>query len=188
VLHVGHIELIGGVQQLMRGNIRPTTLDRLDIESDRRGAEGDGTQLPLRNVSRLHRAVDLGGGFASVDEVHAEPGEFRAVLRFQRGPRCSLVFRQSPYAKRNARLKAVSGGVEWIVDGACVFRNGSAQTLLESRSAMEVDLRFCMRRINEGAKSYVSERRVLHVLALAEQLSAKITGPVDDCRKSLRPR
>jgi hypothetical protein len=101
-----------------------------------------------------------------------------ADLTLTSGATAHCVFRQGPSLQRRTRLEIRTAAGVWEQDNDVLKRNGSNQTLLGPGSLFERDQRVASARILDGAPSYVSEARVLHVLDVAERLGLRRTGAV----------
>ena len=74
VLHVEHIELLHAPQRILRSHTRHDPITKLRQESAAQGPADIAPQdLIRRNLSRLHRILDLCGPIADREEVDGRP-------------------------------------------------------------------------------------------------------------------
>jgi hypothetical protein len=118
------------------------------------------------------------GPIQSVDRVEHHPGSLDADLTLASGAPARCSFRQAPSLPRHLRLEIHTVTEVWNQDGDVLRRNGSTQTLLGPASLFASDQRAATARILDGARPYVSEERILHVLDVVESLGSGRTGAV----------
>ena len=123
----------------------------------------------LRAVARLHRLVDLFGE-AEVLGSELTEGEGGAVrlearLAFRAGGSVTLI---------EERLRGLGRRTEW--DLICERGRLGSPPAGSAGSLFREDLEHFVRRIVEGADSYVSEERVVHVLELVEAIETGYAG------------
>lgn len=181
VLHVEHIELLGGVARMLRGHLRPVSVEQVTLGFQRQGPDDvPGGELALGNVARLHRLVDACGPIATVDEVDHAPGRLHAHLTLVHGAPVELLFEQSPYYSRTTQLEIRDHQATWRQENRALFRDEVPQTLLEATPLFAQDHAWAMRRIADGEpEGYVDPATILHVLRATERLRDARTGPVD---------
>jgi len=170
VLHVEHIELLGSAASALRQRVERAAIRAVSV-SFKKSGPGDlpGAQLALGNIARLHRVVDAVGPFARIDEVRTGPGWMRAKLRASEGFPIELSFQVGPELPRETHLTIDDGGV-WEQVGRTLTRDGAPVPLPEQSGLFAEDHRIAVARILDGEDGYMSEARVLHVLAMADQL------------------
>jgi len=180
VLHVEHIELLTGTASVLRANVRPLLVRRVDVGFRGGGPEeAPGAELALRNVARLHRLVDVAGPVVEVLEVHHAHGRLEALLRLDSGGEAHLLFEQSPLFRRTTRLKVHDGEWTWRQENQALWRDRTQQTLVESAPLFDQDHAAAMARIlGDRREDYVREETILHVLRVVQALRDGRTGPV----------
>ncbi len=173
VLHVEHIELLSPSQIHQRAQLKK--LGRLlggglVFTASDEGWIGDAElarSAALRAVARLHRLVDLFGE-AEVREARLEvrgAGGIRleVELAFRGGGEALLVEERGPGVSRQTR---------WAV--RCEKGRLEDPPHEPPGALFRQDLDHFIQRVERGVDSYVSERRVLHVLSLVEQIDARL--------------
>jgi len=180
ILHVEHIELLGGAARILAGNVRAIAVKRARITFEGRGPEDvPGGDLASLNVARIHRLVHVTGPLRSVDEVHHEPGRLFARVTLHSGAPGEMAFEQSPYYARRTVLEVEDHQDEWRMENAGLYRHRVPQTILEATPLFEQDHAWAMRRIADGEPgSYVDEERILHVMRVVEMLRDGRTGAI----------
>ena len=170
VLHVEHIELLGGAAAVLRKQVNRAGIKAVSCAFTADGP-GDlaGAELALRNVARLHRVVDAVGPFARVDAVESGASWLRAELRTTTGAPVALSFRVGPGLPRETRL-IIDDGHVWEQLNRSLTRDGEAFDLPEQPGLFDLDQRIAVARILDGEDGYMSEARILHVLTMADQL------------------
>ncbi len=171
VLHVEHIELLSPVQRLQRE--RAPALGRpeggeLSFSGSVEGWYGDREQAgspALRAVARLHRLLDLFGA-ARVEAARLETSSsgyrLEVELAFLEGGATRLIEERGSGRARSTR---------WRVQcqhGVLDDPEAGAPSGLFGQ-----DLDCFVARVLDGAPSYVSEQRVLEVLALVREIEAR---------------
>lgn len=175
VLHVEHIELLASTQADQRERVRQLGRPRGGAHFFKGALEGwigDPEQAgspALRSLARLHRMIDLFGN-ASVDWAEQRlrsDGSFllEVGLLFDAGGHTMVIERRGPGVIRN---------VKW--DIPCERGILADPKLQPVRGLFVRDLECFVARIREGAESYISEERILHVLDLVSQIEAKVAN------------
>jgi biliverdin reductase len=174
VLHVEHIELLSGTQLALRqeyeamGRPRPaggTYQSQANSEGWIASFEQAGFPS-FSGISRLHRLVDLFGPATVADASFSDAGgEHHLIvdLEFVGGGTCRLDYRRGRGLPRYEK---------WAVR----LDEGHELTTvhpLPTDPLFEQDLDAFVRRVAEGADSYVSDERILDVLSLAEAIRAR---------------
>lgn len=169
VLHAEHIELLSPSQARLRERARELGRPRggsLRSSGSSAGWSGDprlGGAPALRAVARLHRLVDLfGPARASAARLErSADGGFRleTELAFAAGGEVRLLEERAPGLARK---------LAWDIrcERGVLEDPGAAA----SRGLFALDLDCFVERIRSGAPPYVSPERILHVLALVDQI------------------
>ncbi|MEZ4240258.1 MAG: Gfo/Idh/MocA family oxidoreductase [Myxococcota bacterium] len=179
VLHVEHIELLDVTSMTLSAHIRPEMVKRVEVGFDRPGAQETTPEgLALGNVARLHRVAAIAGGFASVDRVAHEPGLLTAELTLQSGAPLRATFRQAPYYARRTTLDLQTLAGRWTQEDGHLARDGMPVTLVGLGGLFSRDQLAATARILDGAKPYVDDERILHVLDTAARIGRGQIGPV----------
>ncbi len=171
VLHEEHIELLSPAQSWLRERAAAVGRPRsgsVHFTGNLTGWLADpklSGSSALCALSRLHRLVDLFGA-AEVRGATLERGtgyRLGVELGFEAGGRADLVEERAPGLKR---------GTRWSVE----CENGSIGDPPEQRprGLFARDLECFVARVTEGAESYVSEARCLHVLSLVEAIERRL--------------
>jgi hypothetical protein len=170
VLHVGHIELLAESHRVQRA--RAAELGRplggeVEFSGSSEGWIGDPAAAGspgLRATARLHRLVDLYGParVRSAALAHdARAYRLEIALEFEAGGEVRLLEHRAPGAERRTRfaIRAERGtlGDPPPLSPLGIFRS---------------DLDCFVARVRHGGESYVTEERILHVLALVERIDA----------------
>jgi len=174
VLHVEHIELLSGSQlalrRVARGLGRPIDgLYHTEANSEGWIADMRLAGFPsFSGISRLSRLVDLFGPAGIEDAVFDESEEEQRLvvdLRFVHGGRCRLDYRRGRGLPRRE---------DWEV--RC--ERGVLETMppVPTKPLFAADLDVFVRRITEGAESYVSDEQILDVMSLAEEIENRCRG------------
>lgn len=179
VLHVEHIELLSGTQRALRRSYQELGYPRPAGGTYYSQANSEGWIASLETggfpsfsgISRLHRLIDLFGAARVRDaSFRREDDEQRLMveLEFDEGGSCRLDYRRGRGLPRRE---------EWSV--RC--EDGELRTVspLPTGPLFEQDLAHFVRRVGEGASSYVSDARVLDVLGLAEAVRERSTSGGD---------
>jgi biliverdin reductase len=179
VLHVEHIELLDAPFRTLAAHVRAEMVRSVSLTFTRPGPSGaDALTLAAGNEARLHRLTGVAGPIASVDRVERHPGSLDADLTLASGAPARCSFRQGPSLPRHLRFEIHTVTEVWEQSGDVLRRNGANQTLLGPASLFASDQRVATARILDGAPSYVSEERILHVLDVVESLSAGRSGAI----------
>ena len=169
VLHVSHIELLSPGQVRLRQLARPLGRPRggsLRFRGSSDGWIGDASLAgspALRALARLHRLVDLfGRARAEAARLEAaRDGGYRleVELRFGAGGGVLLI---------EERAYGLSRDTSW--DIRC--ERGSLQSPATAPPAdlFARDLDCFVARVRSGARGYVSDARILHVLSLVDEI------------------
>lgn len=176
ILHVGHVELLSASAGAMRAHLKPFAIKRMSITCERTGSDSiNGRELALKNVARLHRAVDVAGPIASVDSTSAEPGSLTGHLTFNSGATLEFSFLQASYLRRrNTFVVEDTHGEKWRYEYGTLFRGRHSLTLLEPIPPLELDQNHVMQRILEGTTPYLSPQRIVHILQIVEQMAQAV--------------
>jgi biliverdin reductase len=171
VLHVEHIELLApsqlaqrerrrGLGALIEGELRFTGAAEGWIADERLAGSP-----ALRAVARLHRLVDLFGDCrveSAALERSANGYRLEVELSALAGGRLRLVEARGPDLAR---------GTHWSIQ--CAQGRLDDPPHESPGGLFQQDLACFVARVRSGAPSYVSEARVLDVLALVEQIDAR---------------
>ncbi|MEQ1507438.1 MAG: Gfo/Idh/MocA family oxidoreductase [Myxococcota bacterium] len=177
VLHEEHIELLDAPSSTLSAHIRVETVKEITVSFEGPGSEdASPAELALRNVARLHRVAAVGGPFASIDRVTAEPGRLVAELRLRSGAPVRATFLQAPYYARRTALEVDTVASKWNQHDDQLLRDGMPVTLVGLGGLFARDQRSASARILDGSEPYVDERRILHVLDLVDRLGRLETG------------
>jgi biliverdin reductase len=179
VLHVEHIELLDAPCATLGAHIRSNTVRSVSVGFDRPGAQDASTiDLAIGNVARLSRVASFAGPFASVDRVDHEPGQLVAELTLASGARVRATFRQGQYYTRRTTLDIETVAARWTQEDGHLARDGMPVTLVGLGGLFARDQLTATARILDGARPYVDDERVLHVLDVAARIGRRETGPV----------
>ncbi len=169
VLHVAHIELLSPGQARLRELARPLGRPRggsLRFRGSSEGWIGDASLAgspALRALARLHRLVDLFGRarVEGASLVATQDGGYRleVELRFGAGGEVLLIEERGP---------AVSRETSW--DIRCERGSLRSPAAAPPAGVFASDLDCFVARIRSGARGYVSDERVLHVLSLVDEI------------------
>lgn len=172
VLHVEHIELLTPTSRVLAGRVRQPLVKRASVHFQGPGPEDEpGADLVYGNVARLHRLIAACGPVKAVDSVRAEPGRLQARLTLHNGAPAEVLFEQSSYFARRTTLEIEDDEAVWKQENEALMRGRSPQTLLGGDPLFAQDHSWARRRmLGQIADSYVSEERILHVLAVADAL------------------
>lgn len=172
VLHVEHIELLTGAAVWWREH-RPKTVrsGTLAFTSPRTGVD------PARgNVARLHRIVDILGEPESVAVTYWDQTTLAGALHFSQGT-VAVDFRFGPGLPRETLIELVDqDGVVIRQQGRGITRNGQPVVLPTVGGLFAADQIAASARILDGAPGYVSEARVVSVIALTETLREGVSA------------
>lgn len=169
VLHVEHIELLGGAACWLRQRrLRPS-----------RGAISFTTRriapLALSNVARLHRLIDALGLPTAVQVTHRDSRHLRGTMTVAEAP-IDVDFRCGPDLPRVTRLSVQTDEHLIIQHNREITVDGEPAVLPAVGGLFLADQLAATARILDGAASYVSERRILDVLRLTEVLAETPIG------------
>lgn len=179
VLHEEHIELLDAPTGTLRAHVRPDTVRSATITFERPGPEGaTPAALAIGNVARLHRVAAIAGPFARVEHVHAEPGRLVADLVLETGALVRATFQQAPYFSRRTVMELDTVAARWTQIDDQLLRDGMPVTLVGLGGLFVRDQRTVTARILDGAVSYVSESRILHVMDVVDLLGRSGTGAI----------
>lgn len=170
VLHVGHIELLSGAAGWLRSRCAGRRI--LGGELSFSGGSRSGiASVAHANIARLHRLVDAVGLPSRVVQCSTAAGSLHATCLVS-GAEIVLRFDLKDGARRRTemRLELEDGLVEQI--DRAVFDAGEAVELPAAPGLFASDQRVATQRILDGQPPYVSQRRLLDVLGLADQLVA----------------
>jgi predicted dehydrogenase len=178
VLHTGHIELLAPSQRMQRERLAalgPVRGGELVFTGGADGWIGDDALAgspALRAVARLHRLVDLLGPAtvtaASLERdgaAYALAAElaFGAAIGGGAAPRVVLCEKRGPDLPR---------ATHWSI--ACANGVLDDPPDASAHGVFLADVASFVAQVVEGAPSYVTELRILHVLALVEQIDARV--------------
>ena len=165
VLHVEHIELLGGAARWWRRQNVHAIRGSLSFCSARTGVS------PVwGNIARLHRFVDAVGIPEQVRVDVRAPTELQGALQVA-GTWFALDFRFAHGLKRQTRLSIVDRRDRHIVQcNRMVMVDEQEVALPKVDGLFAMDQRHATARILDGAAGYVSEARILCVLKLASLL------------------
>lgn len=174
VLHVEHIELLSGSQLALRQALSGLGRPLEGVYHTEANSEGWIADMRLggfpsfSGISRLSRLVDLFGPAGVEDAAFEESEEEQRLLvdlRFVNGGTCRLDYRRGRGLPRRE---------DWRV--RC--ERGDLRTVppLPTHPLFAADLDFFVRRVDDGAESYISEDQILDVLSLAEEIKERCLG------------
>lgn len=170
VLHVEHIELLGGAACWLRDR-KPAVLEgSLSFTSRRVGAP-----VALGNLARLHRVVDVLGLPDALRVSARAPGRLCGALRFGEAV-VSLDFHLAEGLSRRTRLVLQTPEGRLEQDNRTVTLDGAPVTLPEVGGLFLADQLHATARILDGAPPYLPDARLLAVLALVEALEQAPLG------------
>ena len=179
MLHVAHIELLGSIACTLRAHVHPAAVRTISVSFESTGADDTpGSDLPIRNLARLHRVVDVAGPIASIDSINVQPGAIDATFSLEKGARGALSFKVGSYYNRRTELVIDEGEVHWKQSDRCLYRARVPQTLIDGDSVFGLDHRAAMKFLTTSKPPYIERERVLHVLAAADMLRTGSTGPI----------
>ena len=179
VLHEEHIELLDAPTGTLRAHVRPDTVRSIAITFERPGPEGaTAAELALGNVARLHRVAAVAGPFERIEHVHAEPGRLVADIVLRTGAPVRATFQQAPYFSRRTVMDLDTVAARWTQIDEQLLRDGMPVTLVGLGGLFVRDQRSVTARILDGAPSYVSENRILHVMDVVDLLGSAGSGPI----------
>lgn len=173
VLHVEHIELLGGAARVLREGSVGRTLRSGSVRFTggcRKGTYG----IASANVARLHRLVDAVGLPDAVQLKGRSPRHLDAWLRYGDAV-VTLDFRHGDDLPRSTVIRLEldeEGGGSTVLeqqDGA-VTQDGRPLATPPVRPLFLQDQLVATARILDGAEPYVSDQRLLEVLSLADAL------------------
>ncbi len=169
VLHVAHIELLSPAQARLRELARPLGRPRggsLHFRGSSEGWIGDASLAgspALRALARLHRLVDLFGrarAEAARFETPRDAGyRLEVELRFGAGGGVLLIEERAPGLSRET---------SW--DIRCERGSLLSPATAPPGGLFARDLDCFVSRIRSGARGYVSDERILHVLSLVDEI------------------
>lgn len=168
VLHVEHIELLSGSARFLREAARGRRLtggSLTFVGARRRGIYG----VAHANLARLHRVVDAVGLPDAVRVAERGPRFLRGALRFG-DAELSLDLSQSDDVPRQTLLALTFADGTLEQRDRAVFQDGREVALPELAPLFEQDQLHATARILDGAAPYVSDERLLEVVALADAL------------------
>ncbi|MCB9781213.1 MAG: Gfo/Idh/MocA family oxidoreductase [Alphaproteobacteria bacterium] len=172
VLHVEHIELLGPVAHALREHtrgLRPTGGGVTFTGGSRKGTYG----LAHANVARLHRIVDALGLPDRVRVTGRGPGFMQGDLQYG-DAELDLDFRLQDGLPRHTGLRIEAAGPEGPVvleqRDDTLTRDGAPVALPTLPGLFLQDQLCATARILDGAQPYVTDERVLQVLAMADAL------------------
>ncbi len=163
VLHVEHIELLGGVSQVL-GQAKITAQSgHISFQTGPRSVSP-----AWGNVARLHRVVHALGEPSGVRLEARGPDHLQGALLYPWGE-VGLDFRQEQGLKRQTRF-LVTGDKTWVQENRSLSCDGVPVSLPENRGLFFEDQLHASARILDGALHYLPESRILRILELAEAL------------------
>ena len=178
ILHVGHIELLSGVARTLSAHLTPRDVRRVDLSFATGGPPLEGPALAFRNVARLHRLLAVAGPVLAIKHVHHGAGELLASVELRTGGSANLAFRQAPNLRRHTVMEVLTSRGRWQQVNRDLYLEGNETTVLDPGPVFEADHRFVTARILDESENYVSEERIIAVLALAAALRDGTRGPV----------
>lgn len=169
VLHVEHIELLGGAARWLRQrHLRPS---RGAISfTGRRVAP-----LALANLARLHRLIDALGLPTAVRVTRRDRHHLQGTATVAGAP-IALDFRCGPGLPRETRLSIHTEEHRITQHNRTITMDGEPVTLPEVGGLFLADQLAATARVLDGAESYVSEERILNGLRLADALAGAPLG------------
>ncbi|MFT5587159.1 MAG: hypothetical protein ACI9VR_004767 [Cognaticolwellia sp.] len=170
-LHVEHIELLGGVSQVLgERNLSPRSAHIAFQTGPRSMSPAWG------NVARIHRALHALGEPTAVRVEARDAGHLLGALLYPWGE-LGLDFRQAPGLKRQTRF-VISGTHTWVQQDRTLSRDGTLLVLPQNRGLFFEDQLLATAHILDGAPHCLPQTRILRVLELIEDLEAAtiVTG------------
>lgn len=173
VLHVEHIELLGGVSQVLgQADLSPRSA-HMSFQTS-----STSTSPAWGNVARIHRVLHALGDPAGLRVESRGPTHLQGALRYPWGE-VGLDFRQDPGLSRQTRF-VISGARIWVQEDRSLHCDGLPLTLPQGRGLFFEDQLLASARILDGAPESPPRARILRVLELVEALeSAPIAPPAD---------
>ena len=169
VLHVAHIELLSPGQVRLRELARPLGRPRggnLHFRGSSEGWIGDASLAgspALRALARLHRLVDIFGRArarsARLDALRDDGYRLEVELHFGAGGELLLIEERAPGLSRET---------SW--DIRCERGSLRSPATAPPAGLFARDLDCFVTRIRSGARGYVSDERILHVLSLVDEI------------------
>ena len=175
-LHVAHIEILHGPQQLLHKALKKPPASA-SLTFSRPGPLGSPRNLALGNVARLHRLVDLFGPVTHLKDLTFVPGALSGILTTA-STRVMFQFAQAPTRKRATLLEVSNSAGDWTLTGQQLSLNGTARVPPKAPGLFFRDQSVAASRILRGCSHYVDETQILHILQVAEQLSKLGEGPL----------
>lgn len=172
VLHIEHIELLGGVAVVLaQADLRPES-GLLSFQ----GGPREGS-VAWGNVARIHRAVHALGEPSGVRVECRTPERLSGALIYPWGE-LGLDLRQQEGLSRSTRM-VLSGPQVWVHQDRTLHCDGQPVPLPEIRGLFLEDQLRASARILDGAAPYVSDARILKVLQLVEALEGAPLSPAE---------
>ena len=164
VLHVEHIELLGGAAQWLRAHAPQPTAGLIGFTSARASAP-----IAIGNLARVHRIMDVLGAPDALRIDLRAPKALQGALRFG-GVEIALDFRFAPGLPRETRLRLDTPQGTVAQHNRTITLDGTPVALPQTGGLFAADQRHATARILDGAPPYVSEARLIAALALVEAL------------------
>ncbi|MCO4746584.1 MAG: Gfo/Idh/MocA family oxidoreductase [Proteobacteria bacterium] len=176
MLHVAHIELLSATARTLSDRVRSHTIRRVELFFSAPGPLLSGDQLAIRNIARLHRLVGVAGMPIRIDAVDHAEGELLASMTLKTGSRATLAFRQGPGHSRHTIMELTTAEGRWRQADRGLTFDGEPVELVPTEPVFVTDHRYATELVTHAAPTYVSQRRVVQVLEIAERLAAGSTG------------
>lgn len=170
-LHVEHIELLGSAARWWRQQtLGPITGGLVRFTSSR-----SSVSVVDGGLARLHRVVDFLGVPESIFVQHRDPGHIEGMLRWPTHT-IGLDFRFAPGLTRCTEITIDCQLGQCRQRNRSIFIDDSEVELPQSPSLFALDQRTATARILDGTAHYISDTRILEVLALRDALRAAQPG------------
>jgi hypothetical protein len=164
VLHVEHIELLGGAARFWRARQPQILSGRLSFTSSR-----SGTPPALGNLARLHRIIDAVGLPTALRVDCRGPGVLQGALRFGRAE-VALDFRFAADLPRVTELTLQTAEATLSQHNRAVTVDGQPVPLDPVGGLFLADQLHASARILDGTPPYLSDERLVAALSLVEAL------------------
>jgi len=168
VLHVEHIELLGGPARFLREAARGRTLTGGSLSfvgARRRGIYG----IAHANLARLHRLVDAIGLPDAVRATERGPRFLRGALRYG-DVELALDLSQSDDMPRHTAISLTFADGRLDQRDRAVLQDGQPVDLPDLPPLFQQDQLHATARILDGGEAYVGDDRLLEVVSLADAL------------------
>lgn len=171
VLHVEHIELLGGVSQVLGTQSLSPRSAHLSFQTGPRPLS-----VAWGNVARIHRALHALGDPSGVRVEARSQRQLVGALLYPWGE-LGLDFQQAPGLKRQTRF-VISGSHTWMQENRSLTRDGTTLTLPKNRGLFLEDQLLASAHFLDGTPQSLPQARIVRALELIEALEAApiVTG------------